>query len=76
MRLPWTKDLSRNVESVQPLLHGTQRRTLMEMVEDDTDEIYDEQELHYDEHVLTQSMLRMRMTWKHPGEKLEKRRIT
>ena len=61
MRLPWTKDLSRNVESVQPLLQGTQRRTLMEMVEDDTDEIYDEQELHYDEHVLTQSMLRMRI---------------
>jgi hypothetical protein len=62
MRLPWTKDSSRDVvESVQPLLQGTQRRTLMQMVEDDTDEVYDEQEMQYDEHLLTQLMLRMRI---------------
>jgi hypothetical protein len=31
----------------------------MQMVEDDTDEVYGEQELHYDEHLFTQLMLRM-----------------
>jgi hypothetical protein len=33
----------------------------MQMVEDDTDEVYGEQELDYDEHILTQLMLRMRI---------------
>mmetsp|Transcript_20066 Transcript_20066/g.43526 ORF Transcript_20066/g.43526 Transcript_20066/m.43526 type:complete len:378 (-) Transcript_20066:28-1161(-) len=61
LSLPWVKDNMgwKGRESL-PLLIPDKRGTLMEMIEDDTDEIYGEGELEYDEHITVQLMLRMR----------------
>lgn len=61
--LPWIRDLQRKGVHPTPALpvYSEERRTLIQMVEDDTDEIYGEDVLDYDEHILVQLMLRMRM---------------
>lgn len=60
LSLPWVKDLILEGRESLPLLISEKRQTLMEMVEDDTDEIYGEEELEYDEHITVQLLLRMR----------------
>eukprot|EP00977_Amphora_coffeiformis_P013475 scaffold3570_cov227-Amphora_coffeaeformis.AAC.9 len=61
LSLPWSGQNGQTVVSKKPSLRGPQSRTLMQMVEDDTDEVYGEQELDYDEHIMIQLMLRMRI---------------
>lgn len=58
--LPWNQTEGYNGKGLLPMLQTSSKRSLMQMVEDDTDEIYREDELEYDEHVLAQLMLRMR----------------
>lgn len=61
LSLPWTGKANQVGAARAPSLQGQESRSLMQMVEDDTDEVYGEQELGYDEHLLTQLMLRMRI---------------
>jgi hypothetical protein len=59
--LPWAKEPGwKKGQLIIPPLQASESRSLMQMVEDDTDEVYGEDELDYDEHMLVQLMLRMR----------------
>ena len=61
LRLPWRKAMRCDGLSTLPVLQATQSRNLRQMVDDDTEEIYGEQEMDYDEHLLAQFMIRMRI---------------
>lgn len=65
LSLPWVKEVigQEDRESL-PMLVSHEKPTLMEMVEDDTDEIYGEEELEYDEHITVQLMLRSGIIWR------------
>jgi TPR repeat protein len=58
--LPWMRTAGWKGIGLQPALVRGKNLTLIEMVEDDTDEIYGEDEPDYDEEMLAQHMLRMR----------------
>jgi len=60
MKLPWVSSQDYQEGKALPMLQTTSKKTLSEMVDDDTDEIYGEEELDYDEFLLSQLMLRMR----------------
>eukprot|EP00567_Pseudictyota_dubia_P004865 CAMPEP_0197451846 /NCGR_PEP_ID=MMETSP1175-20131217/30310_1 /TAXON_ID=1003142 /ORGANISM="Triceratium dubium, Strain CCMP147" /LENGTH=727 /DNA_ID=CAMNT_0042984697 /DNA_START=273 /DNA_END=2456 /DNA_ORIENTATION=- len=60
LTLPWINNQGWKGGKAPPLLQTEHRRSLMQMVEDDTDEIYGEEELDYDEYILATLMLRMR----------------
>lgn len=58
--LPWIKKDGPIDEEIFLTPPVSDRRSLTEMVEDDTDATYGDEELEYDEHIITQLMLRMR----------------
>jgi tetratricopeptide (TPR) repeat protein len=60
--LPWvsTSGSKRHENDPLPRLRGRTGRSLLQMVEDDTDEIYGEEDQDYDETILHNMMFRMR----------------
>eukprot|EP00526_Cylindrotheca_closterium_P005123 CAMPEP_0113648144 /NCGR_PEP_ID=MMETSP0017_2-20120614/25518_1 /TAXON_ID=2856 /ORGANISM="Cylindrotheca closterium" /LENGTH=642 /DNA_ID=CAMNT_0000560309 /DNA_START=111 /DNA_END=2040 /DNA_ORIENTATION=+ /assembly_acc=CAM_ASM_000147 len=60
IKLPWINSQDSQERKALPMLQALSKKTLSEMVDDDTDEIYGEEELDYDEFLLSQLMLRMR----------------
>lgn len=62
LTLPWvsTRGSKRHENDPLPRLSSTTGRSLLQMVEDDTDEIYGEKDQDYDEAVLHNMMFRMR----------------
>lgn len=58
--LPWIKNTGQDKEQLAMPSLQTKGRTLMDMVEDDTDEVNGENDVEYDEHLLAWLILRMR----------------